>query len=428
MANSHLHLNYEREDGDNHKSYLSPGGTRGMAISIVFTSLAACFVLARAYTRTKLMKRMEANDWMVVIALILSFTFMSFYIVEALNGMGMHRADLPTPILFKQMKFFWISIPFYNAALLCAKASILMQYFRVFPSRGMRHTCWIMIGILATYGSWAVVSAFLNCVPVAKFWNPSIPGYCLSQKGLWFSNACMHIATDLAILIIPIPALSALELPRRQRVALISILGLGGFVCVTSICRLVALKRISDSSDPTYDNVGAASWSAIECNTGIICACLPTLRPLISRLVPHFLSSVSASPNSPNYGQTPMSRGHTPTFWGGIDIGTVSTTITTHIDDLEYGTCEGDADRFMALRHGYAHAHVHAGRAGRAAQRSSSQPLISDGVCLGGAGGGGHGNGMGPMIVQETKEVTIKTEARTDLSSASSTDTAREGV
>ena len=40
------------------------------------------------------------------------------------------------------------------------------------------------------------------------------------------------------------------------------------------------------------DNVGAASWSAIECNVGIICACLPTLRPLISCIIPRLLSTV----------------------------------------------------------------------------------------------------------------------------------------
>lgn len=85
-----------------------------------------------------------------------------------------------------------------------------------------------MIGMLATYGTWAVLSAFLNCIPVAKFWDPSLPGFCLSSKGLWFSNASMHIATDLAILLIPLPALTALDLPRRQKIALISIFALGG--------------------------------------------------------------------------------------------------------------------------------------------------------------------------------------------------------
>lgn len=103
-----------------------------------------------------------------------------------------------------------------------------MQYFRVFPTQRMRVVCWIMISILGIYGTWAVLSAFLNCIPVAKFWDDSIQGSCLSKTALWFSNASMHIATDLAILIIPIPALMAVDLPRRQKFALMIMFALGG--------------------------------------------------------------------------------------------------------------------------------------------------------------------------------------------------------
>ncbi|PKY03937.1 integral membrane protein [Aspergillus campestris IBT 28561] len=320
-----------RRDGV--QPYLSHGGAKALSVSIVFTSLACLFVVARLYTRRVLMKRMEGNDWMVLLALLFSFVFMAFFIVEAFNGIGMHGADIPPEIMLKQMKAFWITIPFYNAALLSAKASILLQYYRVFQTSRMRTISWVMIGVLATYGSWAVLSGFLNCIPVAKFWDPSITGYCLNQKGLWFSNAAMHIATDLAILIIPIPALIGLEIPKRQKIALISVFALGGFVCVTSVCRLVSLKKISESADPTYDNVGAAAWSAIECNVGIICACLPTLRPLISRVVPHLLSSFSTSTETP-YSNTPLSHAQPPSYWNGT--GTVMTTISRG-DDLEYG-------------------------------------------------------------------------------------------
>ncbi|KAL5355418.1 integral membrane protein [Aspergillus floccosus] len=336
-----LHVLLPREERG--QSYFSHGGKRGLSISVVFTGLATIFVAARVYTRTRLMKRMEPNDWMILIALTFSYVFMGFFIVESLNGMGMHGADIPPPVMLKQMKAFWLTIPFYNAALLCAKASILMQYFRVFPTKRMRVVNWILIGVLGTYGSWAVLSAFLNCIPVAKFWDPMLPGYCLNQKGLWFSNASMHIATDLAILIIPIPALHALELPKRQKIALISIFALGGFVCVTSICRLVALKKIADSTDPTFDNVDAAYWSAIECNTGIICACLPTLRPLVSRVVPHLLSTLSVNGRNA-YGNAPLSRGQAPTYWNGT--GTVSTTVTA-MDDVEFG--HGEADKVLTL-------------------------------------------------------------------------------
>ena len=41
------------------------------------------------------------------------------------------------------------------------------------------------------------------------------------------------------------------------------------------------------------DNVGAAEWSAIECNVAIICACLPSTRAVLSQLLPHIFSTRS---------------------------------------------------------------------------------------------------------------------------------------
>ena len=45
------------------------------------------------------------------------------------------------------------------------------------------------------------------------------------------------------------------------------------------------------STDITYDNVGAATWSAAELNVGIMCACVPAMRPVIGLVFPRLLSS-----------------------------------------------------------------------------------------------------------------------------------------
>lgn len=58
---------FKREYGN---PYLSPRGMQGLVVSVVFTSLAASFVGIRLYTRLKFLRRLEANDWMVVIALV----------------------------------------------------------------------------------------------------------------------------------------------------------------------------------------------------------------------------------------------------------------------------------------------------------------------------------------------------------------------
>ncbi|KAL1867036.1 hypothetical protein Plec18167_008827 [Paecilomyces lecythidis] len=324
------------------RTIVSARGARALACSLIFTSLATCVVAARIYTRRKIMRKIEPNDWMVMIALLFSYLFLGFFIGETVYGMGVHEAQIPPSTLKMQMQNFWITVPMYNTAVICAKASILMQYFRVFPTRGMRIACWVMITVLAIYGTWAVLSGYLNCIPVAKFWDPTIPGYCLDMEALWFSNASMHIATDIVILVMPLPALRSLDLPQRQKLALMGIFAVGGFVCVTSIFRLLSLKVIAQSSDPTYDNVGAATWSAIECNVGIICACLPTLRPLISRVLPRFLSTRSGGSRPAN--RNTFSRGRIPTYRSG----TTPSTAGAPGDDVEYGMCSVDMERVLA--------------------------------------------------------------------------------
>lgn len=57
----------------------------------------------------------------------------------------------------------------------------------------------------------------------------------------------------------------------------------------------------SKSTDITYDNVGAATWSAAELNVGIMCASIPALRPLISLIFPRLLGTSRRGPSSNTY-------------------------------------------------------------------------------------------------------------------------------
>ena len=52
-------------------------------------------------------------------------------------------------------------------------------------------------------------------------------------------------------------------------------------VFVISVVRLVVLSRLEDY-DVTWNYVNAAIWSAAEPSMGIIAACIPSLRPMVS--------------------------------------------------------------------------------------------------------------------------------------------------
>lgn len=49
---------------------------------------------------------------------------------------------------------------------------------------------------------------------------------------------------------------------------------------------MFTLKAGVVSQDPSWENIGAAIWSCIELNVSIIASTLPTLRPLIARILP----------------------------------------------------------------------------------------------------------------------------------------------
>jgi hypothetical protein len=103
-----------------------------------------------------------------------------------------------------------------------------LQYKRIFAIKPIRRICTIIITVLVAWGIWTLASAIFLCVPVSKFWNPSQPGACMNKEAIWFSNAAVHILTDIVILILPIPVLNSLHLPRRQKYALMVVFAVGG--------------------------------------------------------------------------------------------------------------------------------------------------------------------------------------------------------
>ncbi|KKK12496.1 hypothetical protein P175DRAFT_029256 [Aspergillus ochraceoroseus IBT 24754] len=285
-----------------------PRGRQALVVSATFTSLATLITVVRVYTRAFLVKQMGADDWTILVSLCLSWIFFGLFVGETAYLMGEHYDKVPPATFNKQMICFWASVPIYQATLISTKASILLQYKRVFSTPRMRLACYYLLGFLAVWGTWTFLSAWLNCLPVAKFWNDSIYGYCLDKKALWFSNSSIHIFTDTLILIYPMPVLKNLQLPLRQKLALMCIFALGVFVLVTSVLRLRSLLVIADSSDETYDNVGAATWSAIECNVALMCASLPATRAFISRLLPRFFSTGRSKGTTNPYNDGPRSR------------------------------------------------------------------------------------------------------------------------
>jgi hypothetical protein len=62
--------------------------------------------------------------------------------------------------------------------------------------------------------------------------------------------------------------------------------------CAISIYRIQTLHAAAVAKDPTWDNVGAATFSFLELAIGVVAVCLPTMRPLIAVTMPRLLGSL----------------------------------------------------------------------------------------------------------------------------------------
>ncbi|KAI4665809.1 uncharacterized protein J4E88_000931 [Alternaria novae-zelandiae] len=93
------------------------------------------------------------------------------------------------------------------------------------------------------------------------------------------------VFADIVILILPIPMVLSVRMEAKKKLAVIVMLSLGAAVCAVSITRVVATYSIAGEylkhpDDVIYYTAPVFFWTNIELSLGVVCACLPTLRPI----------------------------------------------------------------------------------------------------------------------------------------------------
>ena len=73
-----------------------------------------------------------------------------------------------------------------------------------------------------------ILADCLICIPTEYNWNPTTPALCGNKQLILIIPPIPWILTDLAILLMPLPMVWNLHLPRLQRVGLASLFMLGG--------------------------------------------------------------------------------------------------------------------------------------------------------------------------------------------------------
>ena len=220
---------------------------------------------------------------------------------------------------------------------MATKTSILVFYLRLAENTQivLRYASWTTLVIVNVAGTVLTVMNIFQCNPIDAAWSPldgSNPR-CIPLLTEFICAAPINIVTDLAILALPIPVLTGMRLPLRQKTILVLTFTLGVFVSIVDVVRIYYLQHAITSvptgisSNPQSTFGGSADfawraaislmWSAVEVNIGITCACIPLLKPLILKLLPAMLydpnGTLTSSQKGSDGSEPPSSQNHPDT-------------------------------------------------------------------------------------------------------------------
>jgi hypothetical protein len=150
-----------------------------------------------------------------------------------------------SPRIADMHKYLSVGDLLYATSIALLKASILTMYCRIFPIRSMKIGGASLGVIVLIWWLLVCLISVFQCRPIQKAWGMStVDGTCIN-KGIWFTGVAVpNIATDMAILALPVHQVLQLHLSMVRKLAIAGIFLLGGFVVIVSCLRLRCLLHL----------------------------------------------------------------------------------------------------------------------------------------------------------------------------------------
>jgi hypothetical protein len=98
------------------------------------------------------------------------------------------------------------------------KLSVLSFYGSIFSTSKKFIVClWVTAVFITGWGLSAFLGGILQCVPITKAYEASLPGYCINYGQLSLVVTICNVITDLIIIALPIPLVLKLHASERTK-------------------------------------------------------------------------------------------------------------------------------------------------------------------------------------------------------------------
>ncbi|KAK7703092.1 hypothetical protein SLS64_009363 [Diaporthe eres] len=304
---------------------------RGPAATIVVSVLLALVTLilvVRIYTRVRISRGFGLDDVLIIFAYIPTAAFAVLAFVAMWKfGWGTHVWDVPIELTKPSLQFSLANQLLFDVATTLTKLSMLSLIYRVVSADKSRYR-YVVLALAAVVLTDGLIFFFITtfqCRPVSDYWTLSfVPQKCINEELHLLAAGCINTTTDFLIVILPIPYVVRLKLPRKQQIIIVSLFTGGLFVTAAGAVRTYVfhITLTDPTRDLTWNAYIIIIVSALELYIGIICASVPAIKPFVARYLPimlenprYWLSKQSESRRDPFDRPSGAGKGLEPDFW-----------------------------------------------------------------------------------------------------------------
>ncbi|CAG9950727.1 unnamed protein product [Clonostachys rosea f. rosea IK726] len=313
------------------------------AACITLWTLGTVFVCLRLFTRKHIMKNVQVDDYLIILATAFGWANAAMAIVAVAHGSGRHTDTLTLGQQGNAKLFTILSFPFGILSFTIPKLAVVTLLTRLLnPSRVRQAFLWSLAWLCLISVIICIIILFTQCTPAAFMWGGAPEGKCISPWVLInFSifTGALSAFTDLCLAIYPAVILWGLQINIRKKTALSVALGIGSISCGVAIYKSTRLDSLA-SLDFVYDTADLVIWTAAEATSTVIACCIPILQPLVEILFGRkILSGSSSSYKNYDYHNDRYGRS------GDMELSKIGRsgiqhTVTSHT----IGTRSGDPD------------------------------------------------------------------------------------
>ncbi|KAH0370266.1 hypothetical protein KCU65_g2649, partial [Aureobasidium melanogenum] len=264
----------------------------------ILMGLAFAVVATRFYCRMRLGSKRGLwwDDLFILLAFMFAVGFGSVVNVAMGHyGWDRHIWTIPLDVLRNSGKAYTAAKILFIVSSTCVRTALLLFYLWLIkdvPEKGLRRIIYLVMGLNATLCLVSILISIFRCSPINASWNIlDQNAKCLNEGVEITTVGALLTVMDFVVNILPLPIVARLNVAFQQRLAATVLLSLGTIATAAGIVREVYVYRaFVGSNDPTWGALPLWICADVEIYVGLLCACVPSLRPLWTKITSWFIT------------------------------------------------------------------------------------------------------------------------------------------